>query len=155
MQIIHLNYFLVSIIAYLGLFLGVILIKLAPEEQKPGKKYFILFKKILFFLILASLLFFYEINIIFSVILLVFIFILMFNKKIRLDKAYLIYFLLGIVFYLSSKIFNLFIIESILIFLYGIPNSSLELNLKKKNYYDIFVKNLWFFVPVILFYVIF
>lgn len=153
----YLNYFLAAIIAYLGLLLGVILIKFAPEEQKPGRKYFVLLKKILFFLILASLLFFYKINIILSSILLFFIITLMLNKKINLDKLGLVYFFLGVVFYLSyfSKIFNLFTIETVLIFLFGIPTSSLILKLKKKDYYNIFVKNLWFFVPIVLLYFIF
>jgi len=152
MQITYLSYFWASIIAYLGLLLGVILIKLAPEEQRPGKKYFILFKEILFFLIIAFLLIFYKVNFILTTVLLIFIVILMLNKKMKLEKSGLVYFLLGIVFFLSSKNFNLFIIESVLIFLYGIPNASFIL--KKKNYFDIFVKNLWFFVPIILFYII-
>ena len=153
----YLNYFLASIIAYLGLLLGVILIKFAPEEQKPGKQYFILLKKILFFLILFFLMLFYKVNTILTVILLFFVIILMLNKKINLNKLGLIYFFLGVVFYLSYfiKIFNLFTIETVLIFLFGIPTSSLILKLKKKNYYNIFVKNLWFFVPIVLLYFIF
>ena len=153
MQIIYLNYFLASIIAYLGLLLGVILIKLAPEEQKPGKKYFILLKKISFFLILALISFFYKVNIILTAILLIFVIVLMLNKKLNLEKSSLVYFFLGIIFYLSSKIPNLFVMESALIFLYGIPTASLTL--KKTNYYEVFVKNLWFFVPAILLYLIF
>ena len=153
MPITYLNYFLASIIAYLGLLLGIILIKLAPEEQKPGTQYFILLKKILFFIALVAILFFYKVNIIFTTVLLLFVIILMLNKKINLNKSGLVYFFLGILFYLSSKILNLFVIESVLIFLYGIPNASLIL--KKKNYFDIFLKNLWFFVPVILLYFVF
>ena len=153
MPITYLNYFLASIIAYLGLLLGIILIKLAPEEQKPGMKYFILLKKLLFFVALVAILFFYKVNIIFTTVLLLFVIILMLNKKINLNKSGLVYFFLGILFYLSSKILNLFVIESVLIFLYGIPNASLIL--KKKNYFDIFVKNLWFFLPIILLYFIF
>ena len=152
MQITFVSYFLASIIAYLGLLLGIILIKLSPEEQKPGKKYFIILKKILFIIILISLLFFYKLNIIFITVLILFSLILILNKKLNLEKAALVYLLLWIVFYLSSKILNLFILESVLIFLYGIPVSSLIL--KKKNYIEIFVKNLWFFVPVVLLYFI-
>ncbi len=152
MQITYLNYFLASIIAYLGLLVGLILIKLAPEEQKPGKKYLFLLKKILFFLILIPLLFSYKVHFILLIIVLLFVIVLIITNKIDLNRSARVYFFLGIAFYLSSKIFNLFIIESILIFLYGIPTSSLILNLKKKNYYDVFVKNLWFFVPVIMLY---
>jgi hypothetical protein len=152
MQIIYLNYFLASIIAYLGLLIGLILIRLAPEEQRPGKKYFILLKKILFFLILVFLLFFYKINTILSLALLIIVIVLMLNKKINLRKSAFVYFLLGTIFYLSyfSEIIDLFVMESVLIFLYGIPDASLSL--KKKNYFGIFIKNLWFFVPIILLY---
>lgn len=155
MQIIYLNYFLASIISYLGLLLGVILIRLAPEEQKPGKKYFILLKKLLFFLILAFLLFFYKIHAILSLALLATVLILMLNKKINLNKSSMVYFLLGIVFYLSyfSGILDLFVVESSLIFIYGIPSASLDL--KKNGYLAVFVKNLWFFAPIISLYLIF
>jgi len=153
MPITYLNYFLASIIAYLGLLLGIILIKFAPEEQKPGIKYFILLKKILFFIALVAILFFHKVNIIFTSILLFFVFILMLNKKINLSKSELVYFFLGILFFFSSRISNLFVIESVIIFLYGIPNASIIL--KKKNYFDIFLKNLWFFLPIILLYFVF
>jgi len=154
MQIISFNYFFASITAYIGLLAGIILIKIAPEEQKPGKKYFILLKKILFFLILASLLFFYKIHIAISLILLFFIIVLMANEKIKLDKSAPVYLLLGIAFYLSSKIPNLFVAVPVLIFLYGLPTASLIINPKKINYYDIFARNLWFFVPVVALYFI-
>ncbi len=152
MQII--TYFLASIISYLGLLAGVILVKMAPEEQNPGKKYFILIKKIIFLLIIAFLLLYYRINLIFSSFLLLFLFILMLAKKIRLEKSALAYFFLGIVLSLSSKFMDLFIIESVLVFLYGIAAASLLLKQKSKNYREIFVNNLWFFAPVVILYFI-
>src|SRR3989338_2436871 len=152
MQITYLNYFLASIISYLGLLVGLIIIKLAPEEHKPGKKYFILLRKILFFLILVPLLLSYKVHFILLIVVLLFVIVLIISNKINLNISERVYFILGIVFYLSSKIFNLFIIESVLIFLYGIPNASLLL--KKRNYFDIFIRNLWFFVPVVLLYFI-
>ena len=153
MQII--NYLLASIISYLGLLAGVILIKMAPEEQKPGKKYFILIKKIIFFLIIAFLLAYYKLNLIFSLFLLLFLFILMLTKKMKLEKLALAYFFLGIIFFLSSKIIDLFVIELVLVFLYGIPAASLIFNIKKKNYKDIFIKNALFFIPIILLFLLF
>ena len=112
MQITYLNYFLAAIVAYLGLLLGIILIKIAPEEQKPGKKYFIFLKKAIFLLVLIFYLFFYNFNPAFSLILLVFTLILMLNKKLKLEKIGLTYFFFGLVFYLSSRVFNLFILET-------------------------------------------
>jgi hypothetical protein len=152
MEITALSYFLASIIAYLGLLVGVILVKLAPEEQNPGKKYFILLKKATFFLIIAILLIYYKINLFFSLSLLIFMAILMWNRRINLNKTQLVYFLLGIIFSLSGRIFNLLILESLLIFFYGIPTASLEFNIKKNNYKKNFLTNLWFFVPVIVLY---
>ena len=153
MQITYLSYFLASIIAYLGLLLGIILIRLAPEEQRLGKKYFILLKKILFFLIIVSILFFYKVNIILTTVLLLFMIILMLNRKINLDKLPMVYILLGVILFLSSKILNLFVIESVLIFLFGVPASSLIF--KRNNYYDVFIRNLWFFIPVTLLHFVF
>jgi len=155
MGIGFINYLLASIISYLGLLIGVILIKMAPEEQKHGKKHFILLKKILFFIIFIPILYFYGINIIFSLALLFFIVALMVSNKIRLDKTSSVYMLLGILFAVSRKFIDLFAIESVLILLYGVPTASLMLSIKKKNYYGIFIKNLWFFIPAVTLYFIF
>ena len=154
MEITFLSYFLASLIAYLGLLVGIILIKMAPEEQKPGKKYFILLEKILFLAILALPLYYFKINIILSLVLLSFVAALMLGNKIKLNKSCLVYFLFGIFFYLGSRFIDLFVIEAVLIFLYGMPNASLTLSLKNKNYNEVLIKNLPFFVPVAALYLI-
>ena len=151
MQII--NYLLASIISYLGLLAGVMLVKMAPEEQKPGRKYFILIKKIIFFLAMAFLLAYYRINLALSLLALLFVGIIVASRK--LEKSEFAYFFLGIAFFLSGKITGLFAIESVLVFLYGIPAGSLIFNIKKKNYRDIFLKNALFFAPVILLFLLF
>jgi len=153
MQII--NYFLASIISYLGLLLGIILIKIAPEEQKPGKKYFTLLKKITFFFIVFFILIFYKLNIVILFIILFLLLFMLLNKKIKLEKSPLVYFIFGTILYIGKIDINLFIIESVLIFLYGVPEASSTFNIKKKNYKDIFLKNLLFFIPIILLYFIF
>ena len=155
MQITFLIYSLASLIAYLGLLVGIILIRIAPEEQKPGKRYFILLKKILFFILFIPILYYYKINIIFSLALLSFAAALMLGNRLKLNKSYLIYFLLGIFFYLGSRFIDLFVMESVLIFLYVISDASLALSLKKKNYNEVLIKNLSFFVPIAILYIIF
>ena len=155
MQVTFLSYFLASLIAYLGLLVGIILIRMAHEEQKPGKRYFILLKKILFFAILALPLCYFKINIIISLVLLSFVVALMLGNRLKLDKSYIIYFLLGIFFYLGSRFIDLFAMEAVLIFLYGIPNASLMFSLKNKDYNELFIKNLPFFVPIAILYIIF
>ena len=96
MQITYLNYFLASIISYLGLLVGLIIIKLAPEEHKPGKKYFILLRKILFFLILVPLLLSYKVHFILLIVVLLFVIVLIISNKINLNISARVYFILGI-----------------------------------------------------------
>jgi len=45
------NYFFASIISFLGLLIGIILVKIAPEEQKTLQKKFSLARKFLLLLI--------------------------------------------------------------------------------------------------------
>jgi|TARA_Y100000310_G_C20656250_1_gene802128 hypothetical protein len=146
------NYFLASIISFLGLLLGIILIKFAPEEQKPGKKYFMAFKTIISILVVLVFIIFSKFNVFAFTGLLVFV-LLLFNKKFKNNDA-LIYLVLGTILALSYKNINLFLIESVLIFLYGIPAASLTFNVKKKNYIEVFKKNIWFFIPIIIIYFI-
>jgi len=155
MQVTFLSYFLASITAYLGLLVGIILVRMAPEEQKPGKRYFILLKKNLFFILFIPILYYYKINMVFSLALLSFVTALMLGNRLKLDKSYLIYFLLGIFFYLGSRFIDLFVVEAILILLYGIPNGSLTFSLTNKNYNDVLIRNLLFFVPIVVLYIIF
>ena len=166
MQII--NYFLASIISYLGIALGIILAYIAPEEQKPGKKYFAILKYVFFISILAFLLSFYYKNI-FLVLFATasFIVFLSLNKNLIFrsfkkineitdtNKSLIIYTILAIIFYLSSKNTNLFIIESSLIFLYGAANASLLLNMKKKNYPEILLKHILFVIAAMALFFLF
>jgi len=149
------NYFLSSIVCYFGLLLGIYLIKFAPEEQKPGAKYFVFMKKILLLLMIAFFLFFHKLNIILIFVILFLVSFVLSYKKAVLEKSALVYFFLGIIFFFSSKIENLFIIESVLIFLYGVPTASLDVKLKTKNYLRILSKNLLFFAPIIFLYFLF
>ena len=54
------TYLSASIISFLGLLVGVILIRIAPEEQKPLHKYFEISRQILLFLIFAFIAFYYS-----------------------------------------------------------------------------------------------
>ena len=166
MQII--NYFLASIISYLGIALGIILIYIAPEEQKHGKGYFLFLRNIFFMLILLFLLFFYykSIFIVLFVVISLIVFLSL-NKKLisgsfkkinkisDINKSLIAYTVLAIIFYLSYKNINLFIIESSLIFLYGVANASLLFNLKGKNYLEILLKHILFVIVAIALFLLF
>ncbi|MEK6983649.1 MAG: hypothetical protein AABX33_03675 [Nanoarchaeota archaeon] len=143
------NYFFASIISFLGLLAGVILVEICPEEQKPLERFFNLSRKIILMLVFLFLFFYYANNIVYALILIgFFLFLLFMQYKISnlLKKSMLTYALLGILFYLSSKNTNLFVIESSLLFLYGLPAASLMYSRKEKNHYVLLFYNIGFVI---------
>lgn len=152
-----LNYFLAAIISYFGLFVGFILAIIAKEELKQGKKYFIFLQKIILLLIFIFLLIFIKLN--YLLVLLILIFILIYILKNYLKKQFnelsYIYIILSIIFYISSKELNLFVIESSLIFLYGLPTGTLLIRKSKKETIINILKNVGFVVMAIIIFLIF
>ena len=141
------NYFLASLISYSGLLIGVMLIKIAPEEQKSGQKYFISLGKALLLIIFILAVFYYKgILSYFFILIMMFLILLLaeFKKWGLFKKSAVIYSLLGILFFISSKNADLFIAESSLILLYGLPIASLIYSRKEINHYKIFLYNLGF-----------
>lgn len=122
------NYFFASVASFSGLLIGLIMVKIAPEEQKPLQKYFALMGKILLLLVFIFLIFYFLNNwIYFTVLAAVFALLLFAEYQIKaLPKRLIItYSVLGILFYLSSKNVNLLVMESSLIFLYGLAAAPL------------------------------
>ena len=151
------NYFFASIISFLGLLIGILLVEIAPEEQKPLRKYFILLRKTILFLIFIFLVFFYFSNAFNILTLLVYSAFLLFVEYKVNDlhkKSIIVYGIIGILFFLSSRNLNLFVIESSLILLYGITTASLIYNKKERNIHKILFYNVIFVLIVnLLFFV--
>ena len=151
------NYFFASIISFSGLLIGLLLMKIAPEEQKPLEKYFILLRKILLLVIFAFVMFYYSNKWPYLLVLLAYsLFLLFIEYKIKdlPKKSVIIYTALGVLFFLSSKNANLFAIESGLILLYGMPTASLIYNKKEKNYNKIILYNAGFIlIATLLFFI--
>jgi len=142
------NYFLASLISFFGLILGIILILIALEEQKPGKKYFIYLQNLFFILAIFFYLFYLKINlfIVFLIISLLIIYFLKIKIKDNFKKSQNMYVFLAIIFFFSLKDGNLFLIEAVLIFLFGVPTGSLLFDKKKKNYFKVVLRNAVFLV---------
>jgi len=143
------NYFFVSIISFSGLIIGLMLIKIAPEEQKSLEKYLILARKIILLMIFIFLMFYFFNSWFYALTLAAyFMFLLFIEYKANdmLKKSMLIYAVLGILFFLSSKNANLFTIESSLILLYGLPTASLMYKIKEKNHHKIIFYNIVFII---------
>lgn len=147
-----LNYSLAAIISYIGLFIGFFLAIIAKEEIKPGKKYFMILQKIILLLAFIFLLIYLNLN--YILVLLILVFIVVYISKTE-NKIPLIYIILSIIFYLSSKNSNLLIIESSLIFLYGIPTGSLLTRKSKKETIINILKNIPFILIAIILFLIF
>jgi len=151
------NYFLASVISYLGIALGIILIYISPEEQKPGIKYFSALRYFFFLLTILFLLFFNYTNIFLISLLIIFLIIfIVLNKKPKineLNKSLIIYLILAVIFYLSYENINLFVIESTLIFLYGTASASLLFN--RKNYLEILFKHVLFIIVALILFLLF
>jgi len=147
------NYFLISLIVYLGLLLGIVLSFMTKEELKPGKKYFILVHNILLGFILFFVLESLNINVYLTLFLPLILIVFLFFYGLIYKKSNIIYFLLGVVFWISSKNLNYLLIISSLIFFYGFLISSLQIDFKKKNYLQILYRNLLFFNCLVLYFI--
>lgn len=153
------NYFFSSIISFSGPLIGIILINIAPEEQKPLEKHFVFMKKTLLLLIFAFLMFYYFGNMAyFAALSLLFVSLMLIEYKIK-DlpmKTAVTYAALGALFYLSSENSSLLAIESSLILLYGVPAMSLVHKKKRKNAHNLIfysagfmaISNLLFFITI-------
>lgn len=148
------NYILTSLAITLGLFIGLVLCIISPEELKPGKKYFNTAKHILFYLIIFFSLIFFYLN---KVYLLITLIILVFYFLEFKFKDQITYLLLSILFYLSSSGKNSFLIISSLIFIYSIL-ISINLRIKyihknNKQIIKLLLKSyVWFFVGSVILY---
>ena len=152
-----LNYSLTALVSYIGLFLGFALALIAKEEIKPGKKNLIFLQKIILLLIFGFLLILFEQMYLSILVLLMFISLSLWKKysKKEFNELPYIYILFGMVFYLSSKRLNLFVIESSLIFLYGLPVGSLLTTKNKKETVVKLLSNIGFVLVAVVLFLIF
>jgi len=143
------NYFFASVVSFSGLVVGMLLAKIAPEEQKPLEKYFDFARKTLLLAIFIFLAFYFFSNYASLLVLLgyfAFVMLIEFKLKDVFKKTIVTYTVLGILFFLSSKNMNLFVIESSLVMLYGIPTASLLCKRKDKNHYKVLLYNIGFVI---------
>ncbi|MEW6063073.1 MAG: hypothetical protein AB1571_01745 [Nanoarchaeota archaeon] len=112
-----------DLLSFTGLLIGVLLAKLSPEEVKPGKKYFIILKKLVLLSIIITLV--YYTKFLFLSFFIGVLFAYFFNY------AYL-YLGLSLIVSVISKQFNLLIAS--FIFIYGLPYGTLlNKNILKKT----------------------
>jgi hypothetical protein len=136
------EYFLLSIVVFLGLVSGLIISHFAREELEAGKKYFVLLQRLLALIILGVFLYSFHVKIYMIIIALFILSTLIYQFKVALPVYYVVF---GGLFFFSPERLNV----SALMFLFGLPSGALVYKDKKS-----FLFSLLFFVPVIIFYAV-
>ncbi len=130
-----LQYIIVGVIVYSGLFVGKILSLISPEEVRPGKKYLILLQKVVFLALLLTFAFMINVFMVKVVVIFVlgyFLFIMKRNTLYKGNNYYLIY--TAIAIFLGFTNWSNIIYPAFLAFILGIPTMILN-NGKKMNVY--------------------
>jgi len=141
-----LNYSLVALISFLGLVVGIIIISLAKEEQRPGRKYFIIAKDIVLLLIIGILGYYLKLVSLIFVFLILVIFLLKKYKFKKLKQDYLVYSILGLALFISKDIKELFLVVASSIFIYGLVYGAIVRRKSLKNNIILVLKNVGYLV---------
>lgn len=115
------TYFLLLVIAFLGLFVGLLIGYFSKEELKPGYQYINAFRHLIFAAIII-LFFIYNPDWVFAII--IGAIIIAFSLHKRRETLY--YYFLSLIFFLSWRYEGLGVVAP-LIFLYGVPLGSIYL----------------------------
>ncbi len=151
-MMLFIQYLLVVIVAFLGISIGTVISKFVVEELLPGKRWFIMAKKVLIALIVVALLASW--HFIIPIIAAIAVFTALTFLKIN-DK--LIYLLSAALLAISSSNDSLFFVESVLIFLLGIIIASISYSAKEsllKNLKEITIQHSLFIVIAIASYLV-
>jgi uncharacterized membrane protein YoaK (UPF0700 family) len=114
-----LTYFALLIIAFLGLFIGLLIGYLTKEELKPGFDYL---NQLMFLILAAIIVIFFAKN--WSILFVLLIAATMLAFSFSRHRETLYYYALAVIFFLSWR-YNGFMLLAPLIFLYGLPLGSI------------------------------
>jgi uncharacterized membrane protein YhhN len=134
-----LAYFLSLAVCFLGLGAGAAVANMAREELKEGLKYFLLLMRILIILVFVATAYSFRTNyfILAGLVLFAIVSLLLSPPDQRT------YMMLGIVFFLSQFSQELFILDSALIFLYGMAVGSILAEQSQKRRWRVMALRLW------------
>ena len=118
----HFSYLLSLIISFCGLFVGIALAYIAPEEIKPGEIYLTAIQNLILTTAIFVFVYYITQNILFTVFVSILIFLFLFYRRPSTKAIYLLF---GPIFFFSSKDQVIFLLESVLIFFYGFPTGTL------------------------------
>ena|SRR3989338_5214445 len=139
---------LASLLAFSGIFAGILLAYFTKEEQQAGRPYFALMQDILLAMILFFFLFSLGWNIPATSILSITLLAILYSFPWLVNP--LLYFFLGFMLLLLSPSSPFFITESVLVFLYGMPTGSLWIYTRKWKWDLSIAYHFSFFIPFII-----
>lgn len=152
------SYSISILLAYTGLFFGLLLGKIAKSELRDGKKYFILLQNILVLIILIVFILSLINNkylMIFLIVLIIVIFMTIYSKSrsiyrnlIEIKYAYIIFG--ALIFFINESVNHFFIILS-LIFIFGLPSGSIILYEKKRKYNKLLINGSFVLIAIIFY----
>lgn len=147
-----LQYVILGVIVYSGLFAGKLLCMIAPEELKPGRKNLVFFQKLLFFLIFVVFGFLINNTIVRIVIILVMLYFLYDLKRHVLynNNIYMIYTFIGL-FMGLTPLTQQIIYALFPSFLIGLPTYSLRNDDNLKVYLKAFIVFFVFLIGSLIF----
>jgi hypothetical protein len=138
----ELIFFLTLIVSFIGLYAGLVLARVAREELKSGKRYFVFMQQVLLLIMIALMAYFYKLYVVGIIIVVLIAALLYFLRKVDISR--IIYSVLGAAFTFSFYSQQLFYLTASLVFIYGFPTSSL-IYLNEKN------KKAWFLIKKVFF----
>ncbi len=122
------QYILLLVISYLGLLAGIIISYMAKEEIKPGKKYFLILKTIIFgfivYFFMTYLNIFPVISIILAIVFASFTFI--WDKRMKFINTNMLYYSFFSVIIFETKLTFYSAIIGMLIFIFGLVTASIK-----------------------------
>jgi hypothetical protein len=141
-----LTYLLILLLSYIGILAGYIILLLAPEEKKPGMKYFYPLN-IGLFLVFVVLMVWAKFEIISVVLALASVLLFFRFKNFQIHTAYIFF---GLSYFLLSDN-AYFIIFPVLIFMYGLVSGAMlfDLKNKKKAFFTLFYTLHFFIIAAI------
>ncbi|MBU1202228.1 MAG: hypothetical protein KJ583_00090 [Nanoarchaeota archaeon] len=135
---------IISLICFLGLFVGFFIASKTVEELKPGTKYFVYLQKALFILTIFFVLYEYGYLLLGLIAVILFSIFLFWSKK-NFDR--LMYLVLSLSLFLGF--FNQSIVIPSLIFFYGFPTGTIYY-MKSKKVSGLFFENYYFLIVLIV-----
>jgi len=137
------NFLLISIVSYLGLFAGYFALSFCPEEKKPGMKYFKVLHKVVFGISIVAAVYFSWFNLMIVILSIVFLIGFFYLKEYRIYIAYMFY---ALVIALVGSIVPF----ATIVFSYGLILGAIIFEPKKNNVRKLFLPSYYILISNII-----